>query len=179
MKEDIAKKFEKIFTEESDTIFRFCLFRVSNKEQALDITQESFLRLWQNFSQEKEEIHNYKAFLFTVARRLIIDWYRKKKSVSLESLMKNNEEKKFEYEYDLIDEKTKDNIEVGAEGRYLLEKIRKLTPVSQNPIYLRFIEDLSLQEIGNILGISENAVSVRINRGLLKLREEMGYINKR
>ncbi|MFA6177307.1 MAG: sigma-70 family RNA polymerase sigma factor [Candidatus Paceibacterota bacterium] len=175
MEENITKKFEKIFREESDAVFRFCLFRVSNKEQALDITQEVFLRLWQSFKENKE-ILNFKAFIFTVARHLIIDWYRKKKSISLEGIM-DNEKENFEYKYDLIDEKTRDSINIEAEGRYLLDKINKLTPTSQNPIYLRFVEDLSPKEIGNILGISENAASVRINRGLLELRKEMRYDN--
>ena len=86
MKHDIAYAFEKTYTDESDAIFRFCLVRVSNREQALDLTQETFLRLWQSLSQDKE-IANARAFLFTVAHNLVIDWYRKKKSVSLDSMM--------------------------------------------------------------------------------------------
>jgi DNA-directed RNA polymerase specialized sigma24 family protein len=78
--------------------------------------------------------------------------------------------------YDPIDEKTTaDNLEFGVEGRYLLGKINALTPSYKHPVYLRFVEDLSPGEIGKILGISANAASVRINRGLIELKKIVGY----
>ncbi|MEI6581192.1 MAG: RNA polymerase sigma factor [bacterium] len=171
METNITDTFKKTYEEESDMIFRFCLVRVSNKDQALDITQETFLRLWKNLLEEKK-ILNTKAFLFTIAHNLIIDWYRKKKSVSLERMTNNEGDS-----YDLLDEKTTSSIEVGAEGRYLLSKISELNPTYKDPVYLRFVEDLSPQDIGQILNISTNAASVRINRGLEELRKKTGYDN--
>lgn len=171
METNITEIFKKIYEKESDTIFRFCLTRVSNREQALDITQETFLRLWKSM-QEGKTVLNNKAFLFTIAHRLVIDWYRKKKSISLDRMMDGDDDS-----YDIPDEKNMD-IEIGAEGRYLLEKINELDLVYRDPIYLRFVEDLSPQEIGNILSISGNAVSVRINRGIGQLRKITGYKNK-
>jgi RNA polymerase sigma-70 factor (ECF subfamily) len=172
MQKDIAYTFEKIYGDESDAIFRFCLVRVSNREQALDIMQETFLRLWQSLSQKKDTILNTRAFLFTVAHNLIIDWYRKKKSISLDYIMYKDEE----IEYELVDETTQpSNLELKTEGRYLLDKINELTPTCRHPVYLRFVEGLSPPEIGSILGISSNAASVRVNRGLLELRRKTGY----
>ena len=174
MKEDINSTFEAIYKEESDVIFRFCLLRVSSREQALDITQETFLRLWKNLL-EKNDILNKKAFLFTVARHLIIDWYRKKKSISLDSILSVYGDEK-EEGYDPPDERSSvSDLLVGAEGRYLLEKINELSTSYKDPLYLRFVEDLSPGEIGEILGISMNAASVRINRGLIELRKISGY----
>lgn len=165
MNDDIKQKFEMIYEKESDAIFRFCLFRVSDREQALDITQETFLRLWKNLSDEKE-ILNDRAFIFTVARNLIIDWYRKKKSVSFEDLSTEEEG------YDPSDGMTLDHFELKADGRILLDKINDLTPTYRQPVYLRYVEDLSPPEIGEILGISANAASVRINRGIEELRKK-------
>jgi len=174
MKSDKSQLFKEIYESESDAIFRFCVIRVSNREQALDITQETFLRLWQSLLEDKE-IKNIKAFLFTVAHRLIIDWYRKKKSVSLDTIMINNEGEEFEYEKMHL--ASNENILGGAEGRYLLTKIDELPGSAREPIYLRFVEGLSPQEIGEILGISTNAASVRLNRGLVELRKKTGYDN--
>lgn len=172
MKEDIKSTFEAIYKNESDIIFRFCLLRVSSREQALDITQETFLRLWQSL-QKDENILNSKAFLFTIARRLIIDWYRKKKSLSLDQMTKDQEEGST---YDVVDEKTtEDKMIVGIEGRYLIDKINELDASYRDPLYLRFVEDLSPPEIGQILGVSANTASVRINRGLEELRKIAGY----
>lgn len=171
MKVNIKSTFEAIYVDESDAIFRFCLLRVSNREQALDITQETFLRMWQSL-QSGKEILNAKAFLFTVARRLIIDWYRKKKSLSLDAMLFEGQESS----YDVIDEKTGDSITLlKSEGRYLVDKINELEESYRDPLYLRFVEDLSPPEIGKILGISANSASVRINRGLAELRKITGY----
>ena len=169
MSANINDTFKKIYEEQSDPIFRFCLVRVSNREQALDLTQETFLRLW-NTLQKGEKIENNRAFLFTVTRRLIIDWYRKKKSISLDHMIDDEN-----IPYDLPDEKSINIKEFGAEGRFLLEKINTLSPTYRDPVYMRFVEDLSPKEIGNILYISENAASVRINRGLEELRKITGY----
>lgn len=169
MSDNITNTFKKIYEEQSDPIFRFCLVRVSDKEQALDLTQETFLRLW-NTLQKGEKVENNRAFLFTVVRRLIIDWYRKKKNISLDKMLEN--ENTF---FDVVDEKTAPNTHIEGEGRYVLEKINELSPTYRDPVYLRFVEDLSPKEIGNILHISENAASVRINRGLEELRKITGY----
>lgn len=164
-------EFEKIYSSYSDSIFRFCLTRVSSREQALDLTQETFLRLWQNI-QEDKAILNHRAFLFTVTRRLIIDWYRKKKSISLDSMTTNDGDSA----YDIEDiNTTEESLILKTEGRYLLDKINELEPSYREPLYLRFTEDLSPPEIGEILGISTNAASVRINRGLAELRKKSGY----
>lgn len=173
MENKMIDTFEKIYEHESDAIFRFCLVRVSNREQALDITQDTFLRFWQSL-EKKEDILNNRAFLFTIAHRLIIDWYRKKKSFSLDHMLSVDNEGG----YDVLDEKsTKDNSLFGAEGRFLLEKINMLDLSYRNPVYLRFVEDLSPGEIGEILGISANAASVRINRGIGELKKITGYQN--
>ncbi len=171
MKVNLTVIFENTYKNQSDAIFRFCLLRVSNREQALDITQETFLRLWQTLAADKEVL-NDKAFLFTIARNLIIDWYRKKKSMSLDRMLQNDRE---ETPFDVVDKTTLDNLELGPEGRYLLDKIQELSPTARDPVYLRFVEGLSPQEIAEILGISTNAASVRLNRGLSELRKITGY----
>lgn len=173
MKPDIIRKFENTYGEFSDNIFRFCLSRISNREQARDITQETFLRLWQSIREEKD-ILNEKSFLFTVANHLIIDWYRKKKSISLEGFLANEEGS----ENEIPDDKTMDGIGLGAEGRFLLAMIEHLPANYRESVYLRYVEDLSPRVIGDILGISENAASVRINRGMIELRKKMN-VNKK
>ncbi|MBY0376672.1 RNA polymerase sigma factor [Patescibacteria group bacterium] len=170
MKTELKHNFEEIYASESDAIFRFCLSRVSNREQALDITQETFLRLWQSLSKE-DKVLNSRAFLFTIAHRLIIDWYRKKKSISLEQMSFGEDESG----YDPVDESSLGLMDLGAEGRYLFEKIKELPENSKTPIYMRFVEGLSPSEIGEIIGISPNAASVRLNRALEELRKISGY----
>ena len=174
MEIDLTKKFELIYRKESDAIFRFCLLRVSNRESALDITQETFMRFWQSLQKEKEILSN-KAFLFTIAHRLIIDWYRKKKSLSLDKMLDNEDGADYEVEDQMT---TEGKLESIAEGRFLVEKINELPSSYRHPLYLRFVEDLSPNEIAEIMGVSINAASVRINRGLIELRKITGYETK-
>jgi RNA polymerase sigma-70 factor (ECF subfamily) len=170
MEVDMNHTFEMIYEKESDAIFRFCLVRVSSREQSLDITQETFLRLWQSL-QKGEDIQNSRAFLFTIAHRLVIDWYRKKKSLSWDKIFSKDDK-----EIDVVDEKTTEiNLSTSAEGRYLMDKINELSPTYRDPVYLRYVEDLSPPEIGKIIGLSTNATSVRINRGIEELRKKAGY----
>lgn len=167
MNPENTNTFQKIYDEESDAIFRFCLTRVSNREQSLDITQDTFMRLWESIVQKKD-ITNYRAFLFTIARNLIIDWYRKKKNISLDQMIDDSDGK-----FDLIDDSLIHNLEIKSEGKYILDKISELGETYQTPLYLRFVEDLSIKEIADVLNISENATSVRINRGLEELRNKI------
>ncbi|MEK7646143.1 MAG: RNA polymerase sigma factor [Patescibacteria group bacterium] len=165
-----TKTFESLYSEYSDAIFRFCILRVSDRDIALDITQETFTRLWQSLGRGQEMTHA-RSFLFTIAHRLIIDWYRKKKAVSLEGLSGPDDEESFEPPQ----ENAKMDIEMESEGRFLVQSISKLSSSYRQPVYLRYVEGLSPGEIGEILNISANAASVRINRGLEELRRISGY----
>ncbi len=156
--------FENCYEAEADSIYRFCLIRVSNQELAKDLTQETFTRMWQTMNKGTEII-NSRAFLFAVAHRLVIDWYRKKKTISIEE--------DEEFDTGLCDYLSNENyldIESKAEARHLMEMLKKIRPPNRQALYLRFVEDLSPPEISKILKISTDAVSVRINRGLHELR---------
>ena len=159
--------FNALFSAESDAIFRFCMIHVSDREQALDITQETFLRLWKKI-QERTKIENARAFLYKVSHNLIIDWYRKKKSDSLDVLLENDDEGKA---FEPADEKMHSNMVLSAEAKRVLLEIEKLEPIYRDVLSLRFTKDLTPQEIGEIIGENANTVSIRITRGLEKLKE--------
>jgi len=162
--DDFKKSYEAL----SDAIFRFCLTRVSDREQALDLTQEIFLRLWKELSARKQ-IKNIRAFLFTVARNLIIDSYRKKKSVSLEAtLVEGSEDKSEALAFDA-------HIETQAEADNLIVHINALDETYRDAVYLRCVEEMKPKDIALIIGQSVNVVSVRISRGLSLLRKLMHY----
>ncbi|OGG48947.1 hypothetical protein A3G63_01810 [Candidatus Kaiserbacteria bacterium RIFCSPLOWO2_12_FULL_52_8] len=172
MESDILKKqFIQLYNNEADSIFRFCLLRISDREAAVDIVQDTFMRYWEVLARQEEEIRNGRAFLFAIARNRIIDWYRKKKPLSLESLA---EESGADVEI-FMDTAQKEEIEMAHEAKFLMEKIRDIDPLYQQSVYLRFVESLGPKEIAEILGLSVNVVSVRIYRGIKQLRTLAGY----
>lgn len=163
--------FNDIYTSHADALFRFCLVKVSDREKALDLTQEVFARFWQRMLAETEAIEKPKTFLFAIARNAIIDWYRKKKSVSLDAM--TDEETGDPYEP--FSDEMVSAARLESEGRFLVDKIGELEPGYRDAVYLRFVEGLMPPEVARILGVSANAASVRITRGLEKLRSLTGY----
>ncbi len=170
--DDLKKQFAKMYVDEADSIYRFCLLRTSDKEVALDIMQESFLSFWEVVAAGRVEVHRGRAFLFTIARNRIIDWYRRKKAVSLDALAEAAET---DIEVFMESEDGKAQIEMSHEARALLGKIRDLDATYQQAVYLRYVEDLRPKEIAQILGVTVNVVSVRLHRGLKQLRKVAGY----
>ncbi len=160
MGEDQKKQFLELYDTHADAIFRHCFFRVYDREQAKDLVQEVFCRIWMSISEGKE-IDNFSAFLYKVANNLIIDHARKKKAVSLDSLMEEG--------FTLRDDshiKLKDSID----AKDVIRLVQILDDGYREVIVMRFIDQLSPKEIAIILGVTENVVSVRINRGIKKLR---------
>lgn len=162
--ERVAEVFGEVYEKESDAIFRFCLLRTSDREVALDFTQDTFMRFWNSLMLEKD-IKNHRTFLFTIARNVIIDWYRKKKAYSLETMMENAAEGRSSFTLASLD-----NVETNAEAGFLIRKIKELPEPYSNAVYLRCVEELKPREISEILGESANVISVRISRGLEQLR---------
>jgi len=155
------KEYAKTFDEYSDAIFRHCFFRVSHKEVARDITQDAFVKVWQ-YLVLGGEILNMKAFLYKTANNLIIDYYRKKKSESLDNL--------FEDGFDPIGD-TAEQITSRAEVNQALVTLEKLHPDDRDILVMRYVDDLSIEEIADALDQTQNAVSVKIHRALEKAKK--------
>ncbi len=153
--------FLSIYDKHADEIFRFCVMKVSNKEKAEDLTQEAFMRYWQNL-RKGEPIRNDRAFLYTLARNLIIDWYRKKKESSLDVIQ--------EAGIDFAGEGRED-VEQAAQMNEVLAIINQLDEASRDVILLRYVEGWTPQQIAELNGESANAVSVRLNRAIKKVQE--------
>lgn len=157
-----TEEFIKLYDDMADQLFRHCFFKVSNRELALDLVQETFSRTWEYIASGKK-VNNVRGFLFKVANNLIIDEYRKKKVVSLEKLQERTG-----FDAPVQDhKKTMFSVEVDN----ILKHINKLDKKYRDVILMRYVNDYSPKEIASILGESENAVSVRINRGLKKVQE--------
>ena len=75
----IEENFLKTYDKYASSIFRHIFFRVSDKNLAEDLTQETFFKAWRHVvGNKKREIENFKAFFYKIANNLIIDYYRRK-----------------------------------------------------------------------------------------------------
>lgn len=158
----IQNDFLEAYEKHSDALFRHCYFRVDSRDVALDLVQDTFLKTWE-YVTKNNDIKNIKAFLFKVLSNVIIDYYRKNKTESLDS--------KIDDGIQFASAEKENNIVLSSETNMVVRAIEKLPDTYKNVVFMRYVDDLSPKEIADILGENENAVSVRIHRGVEKLKE--------
>jgi RNA polymerase sigma-70 factor (ECF subfamily) len=165
------KAFLEAFETHADALYRHAYFRISDKERAYDLVQDTYLKAW-DYVAGGGEIKQYKSFLYRILHNLIIDEYRKKKSSSLDELLEN--ETIANAVEARLSEGSLQETEESLDETALVDKIRSHIPELPDDyrvaLTLRFIDDLSIGEIADTVGVSENVVSVRIHRGVAKLR---------
>jgi|SRR3989344_4534955 len=160
-KEEQEKTFLKAYEELSDALFRHSYFRVSNREVALDIVQEGFTKTWQ-YMLSGNEIRSIRPFLYRVINNLIIDYYRKARSDSLDVLLDEGFDPSFSGDKE---------IEGSAEMSVVRRALSALPERDRDLIIMRYVDGLSIGEIASLLGENENVVSVRLHRALNKAKE--------
>ena len=161
-KEQLEKDFIEAYEEHSDAIFRFCLYKLYfDREKAKDFMQQTFTKTW-DYLADGKEVDNFKAFLYRTARNLVIDHHRKNKEKSLDNILE-------------------EGVQFGADDtvnihkKIEIEKYKKLMQDLDNKyqeaVTLRYIEELKPKEIAEVVDASVNTISVRIHRGVKKLKK--------
>ena len=167
-------EFLEAFDTYADGLFRHAYFRLSNRERAADLTQETFLKAWE-YIREKNEIHHWKGFLYRILNNLIIDEYRKKKEESLDELMEDDPI----HADALVAEGSRAEKEERLNDEFMIEKLRSLIPKLPEQhrvvLSLRYFDGFSLKEMAALMSLSENVVSVRIHRAVARLRALSGF----
>lgn len=154
------QQFIKIYDQHAEAIFRFCYWRVFERERAKELMQEAFTRTWEYIARG-HELKNIRAFVYQVARNLIIDDARKRKTVSLDALAEAGYDPAFDERH---------RIETQIDASIVRRMLASLDEKYREAVILRYCSDLSPKEIGQILGEKENTVSVHISRGIKQLQ---------
>jgi len=124
------------------------------------MVQQTFLKTWK-YLVKNGKIDLMKAFLYHVLKNLIIDEYRKPKTISLDVLLEKNFEPKINNSSNLFDI---------IDGREAMILINNLPEKYKKIMQMRYIQNLSLKEIHFITGQSKNSLAVQAHRGLEKLK---------
>lgn len=156
----LERKMVDAYDKHMDAIFRFCYFKTNNTEVSKDLMQQTFLKTWE-YMKKGNDVENIRAFLYKIAGNLVIDWYRKKKEISLDELDEKG--------YDPSDLRI--NIHKEVEIEWVIKKLDKLEPEEKELIIWRYREDLSPKEIAILRGEKVNAISVKIFRAVEKLKK--------
>lgn len=160
--------FEEFFHEHFHSVYHFVYFMVGNKSDAEDLTQEIFIKIANHF-HIANEIEAKHAWVFTIARRTVIDYIRKKKTKKYLLFWKS----RLPEDIDFIDpSESPPETQLMKRELYdqLYQLLNHLPEKMRTVLYLRYIRGMSVPEVAEILHTSHNNVSVIQNRALSKLR---------
>ena len=176
---NLRKEFSKIYDKYIDKIYRFVFLKVNSPEVAEDLTSETFLRGWMAFrgqktknngqraknSEQRTKIENPPAFLYQIARNLVVDYYREKGKTQIVPAQ----------DYRIIDPRI--NLEERANLNSDFEEVRRalsnLKEDYQDVIVYHYLDELSVPEIAKIVQKSEGTVRVLLHRALKSLKNEL------
>ena len=142
--------------EQYDKIYRYCYFKLYDKQLAQDITQEAFLRFYRqglSFDNGKEL-----PYLYTIAKNLCIDEFRKQTIDSIEELENGA---------------TFDPAEEWIDTLVLRSVVSRLPSDEQELLFLRYVNELPIISICKITELSRFAVYRRLSKSLKWLKEEL------
>lgn len=175
LKSHDKEAFVQAYDDNVSDIYRFVYFKVGNKEEANDLTSMVFLKTW-NYIQTNslEDSKTLRALLYKIARTTVIDYYRENNGRVNASL--DDEDNKIDIIDDSVDPQEK--LDESADLALIKSKLPLLKEEYREVVIMRFISDLTLEEIAEISGKKKGNVRVLLHRALSALKElveaEMG-----
>ena len=163
--------FGELYAHYIDRIFNYVYYRTGNTHDAEDITARVFQRAMNHIHNYTDRGVPFSAWLYRIAHNLVANWHRdrsRKQEIPITD-MPVLPAKGDHPETKLVRTEEQDA---------LLKLIRKLPPERQQLLILKFVEDLSNAEIGQIMGRSEGAIKSLYHRTLLALRDQIGDDNQ-
>lgn len=158
-----TKAFRQLHTLHAARIRHYIAFRVNRPEDADELTNEVFLRAWEYMTAQ--QVENITALFFRIARNLIADHYRKGgKTVPLTPVMEDG--------LAAPGSLTRD-AEVQEEAAEVYKVMKSLKEEYQEVLLLRYQDEMSIEEMSDILGKTPNAVRVLLHRAKQALKENV------
>lgn len=158
------EKFSRLYDDCAKKVYRFVFLRVNSKEVAQDLTAEAFARCWEKFKKDPGAVQNPRAFLYKTARNLMIDHYRaagKIKTVPPETVENFLADPKIDLEKKAM---------LASEMNTVRQAMSHLNDDYQNAIIWRYLDDLSIKEVSQLLDRSEEATRVLLHRAMKELK---------
>jgi len=147
-----------------DKLYAFSFRLMGNTEDARDIVQEIFVKLW----RMREKLHTYRsldAFSMTMTRNLCLDKLRARRTVSMEG--------QYIPEEDVSQRPPDEILETADAAKRAIHIIKGLPEQQRTVIHLRDVEGYEYDEIGQVTGMNVNNVRVVLSRARKKVREEL------
>ena len=163
------KAFENRVLPSKNKLFRFALRFLGNEEEAKDIVQEVFIRVW-NGRDQMEEVQNWEAWCMRITRNLSLDRIR---------LISRKQTRPIEESFDVHHQDLTpcESTELDESMQKITQMIQALPEKQRQVIHLRDVEGYSYQEICDILELDMNQVKVNLFRARNAVREKLAKID--
>ncbi len=160
----LARDFKTEVLPLSNKLLRFAFQILQNDEEAKDVLQDIFLKLWQK-RDELEKVENIEAFAMRMIRNRCLDAIRARRTVSMELVKKIR----------LREEESTDtdHTEIADSASLVKQIIAELPDLQRTIIHLRDIEQLEFEEIADATQTNVNAIRVNLSRARKKVRDEI------
>nr|WP_321357559.1 sigma-70 family RNA polymerase sigma factor [uncultured Draconibacterium sp.] len=165
----VARDFKTSVLPVSNKLLRFATHFLHDEDQARDVVQDVFLKLWQR-KETLDEVENIEAFAMRMTRNRCLDVIRANKTVPID------EDTDRRLKAKTIDVHSK--VELGESAKQIKMLIGQLPELQQNVMHMRDIEQLSYDEIEEATGLQRNAIRVNLSRARKKVRDEYLKINR-
>jgi RNA polymerase sigma-70 factor, ECF subfamily len=154
-------------------LFRYLVHLTGSRERAEDFFQETWIRVLERGHQYDGK-HKFEAWLFTIARNLVIDWQRSKKMQSLDALLEPDEGAGAPREFPALHEPSPLHQVLAEEVKSGVdESLARVPAIYREVLLLRFHEEMQLEEIAAVLAAPLSTVKSRLYRGLAALKGAM------
>ncbi|KQL57014.1 MULTISPECIES: RNA polymerase sigma factor SigW [Bacillaceae] len=159
-----------------DKVYQVAYRMVGHPQEAQDVAQEAFLRVYTNL--EKYDVNRkFSTWLFRIATNVAIDRLRKRKpDFYLQDKVKGTEDITYESQLAATDDLPEDQVVQFELQDWIQAEINHLPPKYRTAIILKYLEDLSLKEISDIMDLPVATVKTRIHRGREALRKRMRHV---
>jgi len=158
--------FGQLYERYVERIFNYVYYRTGNLHDAEDLTARVFQRAMNHIRNYTDRGVPFSAWLYRIAHNLVANWHRdrsRKQEIPLDDLPV----------IPARGDHPERNLVRSQEQEALLRMIRRLPAERQNLLILKFVENMSNAEIGQIMGRSEGAVKSLYHRTLLSLRDQL------
>lgn len=161
--------FEELYEKYHHDVFQFIFYMVKNREQAEDLVQEVYIRVLKSYSRFEGK-SSEKTWLFSIARNVSIDFFRKQKG------LKQRIVEKFDWSTGQIRDQQPIPEEIAVQKEeigMIYECLDSCTVDQRMVIILRYIQELSIAETAEALNWTESKVKTTQHRAIKVLRKEM------
>jgi len=158
-----AEAFAEVYDRYAPRLLRHLLLRTSQKEIAEDILSKVFLHVWE-YVRAGKELRSLQSFLYTVTNNALVDHYRRtaKGPIIVEDITAFDKP---------MDSKTIPLVDASINKVIVQSALAKLKPEYRDVLVLKYIDELDVSEIAELLATTPNAVYIRVFRAIKLLKD--------